>query len=160
MGGKLQGAAERKRNSKLLELPSSVRREVEVEEIAQEEVETAIHKMKKGKATGADEVRLEMLEMAGEVGVKWTGRLLNVCMQEGRIPKEWRMGLIVPIWKRKGDVHDPGKYRGITLLSQVLKLLERVLDARIRRRVEGDFGEEQQGFRKGRGTADGMYSMS
>ena len=39
-------------------------------------------------------------------------RLLNVYMQEGRIPKEWRMGLlIVPIWKRKWDVHDPGKYR-------------------------------------------------
>ena len=54
------------------------------------------------------------------------------------------------IWKRKGDVHDPGKYRGITLLSQVLKLLERVLDARIRRRVEGDFGEEQQGERNSR----------
>ena len=64
-----------------------------------------------------------------------------------------------PIWKRKGDVHDPGKYRGITLLSQVLKLLERVLDARIRRRVEGDFGEEQQRFRKGRGTADGIYVL-
>ena len=104
-------------------------------------------------------MRLEMLEMAGEVGVKWTGRLPNVCMQEGRIPKEWRMGLIVPIWKRKGDVHDPGKYRGITLLSQVLKLLERILDARIRRRVEGDFGEEQQGFRKGRGTSYGMYVL-
>ena len=130
-----------------------------MEEIRQEEVETAMNKMKKGKATGADEVRLEMMEMTGEVGVKWTGRLLNVCMQEGRIPREWRMGLIVPIWKRKGDVHEPGKHRGITLLSQVLKLLERVLDARIRRRVEGDFGEEQQGFRKGRGTADGMYVL-
>ena len=47
---------------------------------------------------------------------------------------------------------------GITLLGQVLKLLERVLDARIRRRIEGDFDEEQQGFRKGRGTADGMTS--
>ena len=35
----------------------------------------------------------------------------------------------------EGDVHDPGKYRGITLLSQVLKLLERVLDARIMRTV-------------------------
>ena len=66
-----------------------------------------------------------MMEMAGEVGVEWTGRLLNMCMQEGMIPKEWRMDLIVPIWKRKGDVHDPRKYRGITL--------------------EGDFGEEQQG---------------
>ena len=47
-------------------------------------------------------------------------------MQEGRIPKEWRMGLIVPISKRKGDVHEPGKYRGLTLLSQVLKLFETV----------------------------------
>ena len=60
------------------------------------------------------------------------------------------MGLTVPKWRRKGDIHDPGKYRGITLLSQVLKLLERVLDAMIGRRVEGDFWEEQQGFRKGR----------
>ena len=56
-------------------------------------------------------MRLVMMEMAGEVGVNWTGRLLNVCMQEGRISKEWRMGPIVPIiWKRKGDVHEPGKY--------------------------------------------------
>ena len=75
------------------------------------------------------------------------------------MPKEWRMGLIVPIWMRKGDVHDPGKYRGITLLNQVLRLLDRVLDAMIRRIVEGDFGEEQQEFRKGRGTADGMYVL-
>ena len=73
-----------------------------------------------------------------------------MCMQEGRIPKEWRMGLIVPIWKNTGDVHDPGKYiLGITLFSQVLKLLERVLDARIRRRVEGDFGEKSKGSGRG-----------
>ena len=50
------------------------------------------------------------------------------------------MGLIVPIWKRTGDVHDSGKHMGITLLSQVQKLLERLLDAMIRRRVEGNFG--------------------
>ena len=57
-------------------------------------------------------------------------------------------------------MHDPRKYRGITLLSQVLKGMERVLDARIiRRRVEGDFGEEQQGFRKGIETAEGMYVL-
>ena len=84
---------------------------------------------------------------------------MNVCMLGGNIPKEWWMGLIVPIWKRKGNVHDPGKYRGIALLSQVPKLLERVLDARIRIRVESDFVEEQQGFRKGAGTGDGMYVL-
>ena len=43
-----------------------------------------------------------------DVGDGWRGewqvdrRLLNVYMQDGRISKEWRMGLIVPIWKRKG----------------------------------------------------------
>ena len=73
-----------------LELLSSVGREVEVGEIGQEEVETAMHKMTKGKATGTDEVRLDMVEMAGEVGVRWTRRLLNVCMQEGRVPTRGR----------------------------------------------------------------------
>ena len=62
----------------------------------------------KGKSTGADEARLEMMEIVGEVGVKGTGRLLNVCLQAGRITEKWRMGLIVPVWKRKGDVHDSG----------------------------------------------------
>ena len=59
------------------------------------------------------------------------------------------MGLIVPMWNRTGEVHNPGKYRGITLLSQVLKLLERVLDAMIRRRVEGDFGEKTARVQEG-----------
>ena len=59
-----------------------------MEEIGQEEVETAMHNMTKRQGDRADEVRLEIIEMAGEVGVKWTGRLLNVCMQERRIPKE------------------------------------------------------------------------
>ena len=45
--------------------------------------------------------------------------------------------------EEEGGVHDPGKYRSTTLLNQVLKLLERVLDARIRRRVEGDFGKNR-----------------
>ena len=94
-------------------------------------------------------MRLETLDMAGELGIKWTGSLLDVCMQEGRISSEWRMCLIVPTWMRKGDVNDPGKHSGITLLSQVLKLLERVLDAVIRRRVEGDFGGRPARFQEG-----------
>ena len=72
--------------------------------------------------------------------------------------QEWRMGLIVPIWKSTGDVHDPGKYRGITLISQVLKLLERVLDARIRRRVEGDLGENSKGSWRGEEQQTGCMS--
>ena len=40
-----------------------------------------------------------------------------------------------------------------------MKLLQRILDARIRKKVEQELGEEQQGFRKGRGTTDGMFAL-
>ena len=65
--------------------------------------------------------------------------------------------MIVFVWKRKGDVHDPGQYRGTTLLSHVVKVLERILFGRIRRIVECEMGEKQQGFR--RDTADGMFTL-
>ena len=42
--------------------------------------------MKKGKATGLDEIRVEILDLAGYVGVDWTRRLLNTCLTEGKIP--------------------------------------------------------------------------
>ena len=114
----------------------------------------ALRRMKKGRVPGVDEVCTEMIIVAGEVVVGCTKRLLNVCMKEGSVPEEWRTGLIVLIWKGKGDVQDPGKYRGITFLSHLMKVLERILDGRIRNSVEMEIGEEQQKFRKGRGMTE------
>ena len=82
-----------------------------------------------------------------------------MCFTAGEIPAEWRRGVIVPTWKGKGDIHDPGRYRGITLLSQALKLMERIQDARGRHIVENKIGENQLGFRKGRGTVDGLFAI-
>ena len=114
--------------------------------------------MKKGRAPGINEMRVEMVMATGESGISWTKRLLNTCMRQGKVPDEWQTGLIVPIWKRKGDVQDPGKYRGITLLSHIMKLLERILDGKIRKRVEQELGEEQ-GFRKGGVMTDVMFAL-
>ena len=71
---------------------------MEVDEIGQVEVDTTMHKMKKCEATGTDEVRLEMLGMAGEVGVKCTCRLLNMCIQEERVSLERCFTLYPEIW--------------------------------------------------------------
>ena len=49
---------------------------------------------------------------------------------------------------------------GITLLSHIMKLLEMILDWRIRKRVEQELGEEQQGFTKGRRKTDEMFALS
>ena len=47
------------------------------------------------------------------------------------------------MWKGKGDVQDPGKYRGIALLRHVIKVLEQILDGRIRKSVKIETREEQ-----------------
>ena len=44
------------------------------------------------------------------------------------------------------------------LPSHVMKVLERILDRRTRKWVEMEIGEEQQGFREGRGMTDGMFT--
>ena len=104
-------------------------------------------------------MRAEIVDVAGEIGARWTKRLLNACMRQFKVPEDWRIGLIVPIWKRIGDAQDPGKYRGITLLSHIMKLLERILEKRLPEKVEHKLGEEQHCFRKGRGTTGGMFSL-
>ena len=102
-----------------------------------------------------DELSVEMVKANRLVGIKWLTRLFNVCFTTGEIPTEWRRGVIVLIWKGKGDIHDPGRYRGITLLSQ--ELMERILDAKVRHIVESKIGENQLGFRKG--TDDGLFTI-
>ena len=78
------------------ELPSAVEGQVKLDEIGVAEVERVMMKMKRGRATGIDEVRVEMLVMAERVGVRWTRRLLNTCTREGKIPEEWRTGVDSP----------------------------------------------------------------
>ena len=104
-----------------LELPNYVQEKVDVIEITDMEVTRGLKGMKKGRAPGWDEMRAEMVDIAGETGARWTKRLLNTCMKQCKVPEDWRTGLIV-------DAQDPGKHRGITLLSHIMKLLERIMD--------------------------------
>ena len=83
------------------ELPNYVHEKLNVIEITDMEVTRGLKGMKKGRAPGWDEMRAEMVEVAGEIGASWTKRLLNACMEQCKVPKDWRTELIVPVWKRK-----------------------------------------------------------
>ena len=48
--------------------------------------------------------------------------------------------------------------KGITSLNDIQKVKERILDGRLRRIVECEMEKEQQGFRKGRGSADVIFT--
>ena len=53
-----------------VEIPHSVRRELEVRTITEEEVEKAVKKMKTGKAVGVDELSVEMVKVKRLVVIK------------------------------------------------------------------------------------------
>ncbi len=61
--------------------------------------------------------------------------VLNVVWQSGMSPPDWKRGLVVPIWKGKGNRQDCNNNRGITLLRVTGKVLAHLLLMRIRSQV-------------------------
>ena len=55
----------------------------------------------------------------------------NLILNTGIIPENWVEGLIMPIYKNKGDSMLPENYRPITLLSCMGKLFTSVLNERL-----------------------------
>ena len=50
----------------------------------------------------------------------------------GIIPTDWKRGLVVPLWKGKGDLQDCNNYRGVMLLSVAGKVFARIILDRVR----------------------------
>ena len=73
------------------------------------------------------------------------------------MPDEWRKSVLVPFYKGKGDIKECGNYHGIKLMSHTMKLLERVIEARLRKEVR--VAEQQFGFMPGRSTTDTIFSL-
>ena len=103
--------------------------------ISEEEVAAAIKGLKIGKAAGPTGVLSEMMKTAGGFGSRWMTDLINNIFKEGCIPDDWRKSILVPVYKGKGDPLVCGSYRAIKLLEQPMKVLERVLEKRIRCQV-------------------------
>lgn len=125
------------------------------ERISAEEVRAALAASKSGKAAGPSEVVIEMLTASGETGLQWVTDICNEVVRNGKIPDDWRKSWIVNVYKGKGDALECGSYRGIKLLDQVMKVFERVIEKKVRARVELD--DMQFGFRAGRGTTDAIF---
>ena len=126
-------------------------------EITRREVEEALKTMKNGKATGPDEIPAEIWKYLGQDGVIVLYKLFNAILRCGRIPEAWRMSILIPIYKGKGDVLECSNYRGIKLLSHTFKIWERIIDKRLRELVH--ITEIQQGFMPGKSTTDAIFAV-
>ena len=110
--------------------------------------------MASGKAAGPSGIVAEMLKPVEESGAEEVRDLENI-ISEGCIPTDWQESFIVNLYKGKRDALNRGNYRGLKLIEQVMKVLERVVEEIIRQRVEID--EMQCGFMSGRGTTIAIF---
>ena len=78
------------------------------------ETQAAVNRLKWGKAPGICGIHAELLKAGGNAAIV---SLHAVLWNTGIIPTDWKRGLVVPLWKGKGDRHDCNNYRGVTLLS-------------------------------------------
>ena len=142
--------------NKKKELPVMLPVEGPINEISETEVKIQPEKMKAHKATGPDQLPIEVVKLLKKRGISWMTACLNNIISD-RIPQEWRESVITPIYKEKGDPLECGDYRGIELLSHCLKLLERIIEQRIRGLVK--IKENQYGFQKGKSTTEPMFCL-
>ena len=66
---------------------------------------------------------------------------------------------VVTLYKNKGDRGDCNNYRGISLLSVVVKVFARVVLTRLQILAEQVYPESQCGFRANRSTVDMIFSL-
>ena len=119
------------------------------------EITSYIGEMKKGKAPGWDGITPEFLKEFKEWWAPYLADLFTYIDSTGRLPKDWGMAVVVPIYK-KGKRDDPSNYRPISLLSVTSKIYARHLLARLKEWLEKEniIVDEQAGFREERGTLE------
>ena len=67
--------------------------------------------------------------------------MVELCQRvlDGRgMPDEWPLSVVVPIFKGKGDVMSCWAYRGVKLLEHAMKIVEKMLERRMRGMVKVD----------------------
>lgn len=122
-------------NDNVLEVENCIPFDNDDEIITMAELISAKRKIKIGKAPGSDEIYPEMILNQSSEADKL---LLNICQIAYRtkiIPNDWDISTIIPIHKN-GPTTQCENYRGISLLSVPGKVYTRILETRLRGKVE------------------------
>lgn len=100
------------------------------------DIQWAISRRPSKKACGIDDIPDIALKRAGDVVFKFLAVLINHCLNLSYFPRAWKVALMVPIPKPGGNPENCSDYRPISLLSPFGKILEMVIQQRIKRDIE------------------------
>ena len=110
-------------------------------------MEKAISELRNNKATGDDDVPGDVLKLLGEGGLKIMTKLITTICETGEWPKDFTEVTMIAL-KRKPQATKCSDHRTVSLIAHTAKILRR----RLEKKVEDVLGEDQFGFRRGKGT--------
>ncbi|GJX69798.1 hypothetical protein Tco_0305525 [Tanacetum coccineum] len=68
-------------------------------------------KMGRNKAVGPDQIPIKAWKILGGEGISWLTSLFNKIFMSAKMPEEWRLSDVIPIFKNKGDAVFPSGSR-------------------------------------------------
>jgi len=120
----------------------------------QSEVEKAIKEVRNKKATG-DDVPGDVLKLLGEGGLKIMTKLNNTIYETGQWPRDFTEVTMIAL-KKRPQATKCSDHRAISLIAHTAKIVAKILRRRIEKKIERALGEDQFGFRRGKGTRDAI----
>ena len=130
-------------------------------EITVEDVKKQINKMKTGKASGPDEVKVELYKCLCEDDdlVLMLKELLNEVLTTGIIPEEWKTSRTVLIEKKPKP--KANELRPIALMNTHYKIFMGIIKEKIEKHMESNelINNYQAGSTKNRRVADNLFIL-
>ncbi|KAI5752725.1 hypothetical protein M8J77_019818 [Diaphorina citri] len=126
--------------------------------IMESEIMKAISEIKKEKAPGNDGITNDLIIYGKDIIAPKLVDLFNRIFYEHEVPKQWKLSKIILIHK-KGPKEDVSNYRPISLSSCLYKLYAKIIQKRMRKKIDEAQPPEQAGFRSSFSTTDNLQTM-
>ncbi len=129
-----------------------------------EEVAEILETKRTHRALGPDGFCIDHIRILryDEITSAALANFFNICVATADVPHEWEHAFLFILYKGSGPKDDANSFRGITLKSQLLKLLESLLCARLRKWAEARrlLPSEQIAYRPGHNGSDHLFSLT
>ena len=126
--------------------------------ILEYEVKWALGSTTMNKASRADGIPVELLQILKADSVKV---LHSICQQIWKVhqwPQDWKRSVFISVPK-KGNAKEFSNYHTIALISHTSKIMLKILQARVQQYVNCELPDVQAGLRKRRGTRDQIANI-
>ena len=110
------------------------------------------------KATGVDGIPSRVLKLASAQIAPSICKLINLCLDQGVFPSQWKQAKVSPIHKG-GQIDDPGNFRPVSILCTLSKIFERHIHNCLYEHLQPYLYHGQSGFRQNHSCETALSRM-